>query len=54
MSPALADSLHDDFTTDGRQLHSEKIQKFGDVLLTLIRIHGMDVPPSSLSRLNGW
>ena len=54
MSPTLADSLLDNLSTDGKQLHSEKIQKFGDVLLTLIRIHGMDLPPSSLSRLNGW
>lgn len=54
MTPALAETLLDNLSTDGKQLHSEKIQKFGDVLLTLIRIHGMDVPPSSLSRLNGW
>ena len=54
MAPALADSLLDNLSTDGKQLHSEKIQKFGDDLLTLIRIHGMDIPPSSLSRINGW
>lgn len=54
MAPALADSLIDNLSTDGKQLHSEKIQKFGDDLLTLIRIHGMDVPPTALSRLNGW
>lgn len=54
MAPALADSLLDNLSTDGKQLHSEKIQKFGDDLLTLIRIHGMDIPPTALSRLNGW
>ncbi len=54
MSPALAENLLDDLTTDGKQLHSDKIKKFGDELLTLIRIHGMDIPPSALNRLNGW
>lgn len=54
MNPANAESLLDDLTTDGKQLHSDKIKKFGDELLTLIRIHGMDIPPSSLSRINGW
>ena len=54
MSPTLAENLLDDLTTDGKQLHSDKIKKFGDELLTLIRIHGMDIPPSALNRLNGW
>lgn len=54
MSAALAESLLDDLSTDGKQLHSSKIQQFGNSLLTLIRIHGMDIPPSALSRLNGW
>lgn len=54
MAPVLADSLLDDLSTDGKQLHSSKIQKFGDDLLSLIRLHGMDIPPYALSRLNGW
>lgn len=54
ISPALAQTLLDDLSTDGKQLHSSKIQQFGNSLLTLIRIHGMDIPSSALSRLNGW
>lgn len=54
MSQALADTFLDDLSTDGRQLHSEKIRKYGDDLLHLIRVHGMDIPPSTLNRLNGW
>lgn len=54
MNPAIAETLLDDLTTDGKQLHSDKIKKFGDELLTLIRIHGMDIPLSAMNRLNGW
>ncbi len=54
MSQSLAETLLDDLSTDGKQLHSDKIQKFGDDLLHLIRVHGMDIPPSALNRLNGW
>lgn len=54
MSPALAQTLLDDLSTDGKQLHSSKIQQFGTSLLSLIRLHGMDIPPYALSRLNGW
>lgn len=54
MSPGLAETLLDDLSTDGKQIYSDKIKKFGDDLLSLIRLHGMDIPPSSLNRLNGW
>lgn len=54
MIPELAESLLDDLSTDGKQLHSDKIQKFGDNLLALIQFHGMDIPTSLLTRLNGW
>ena len=53
MSPARAETLLDDLSTDGKQLHSSKIQQFGNSLLYHIRIHGMDIPPSALSHLNG-
>ena len=53
MSPARAETLLDDLSTDGKQLHSSKIQQFGNSLLSLIRIYGMDIPPSALSHLNG-
>lgn len=54
MAPALAESLLDDLSTDGKQLHSSKIQDFGNSLLTLIRLNGMDIPVPALTRLNGW
>ncbi len=54
MSPVFAETLLDDLSTDGKQIYSDKIKKFGDDLLHLIRIHGMDIPPSALNRLNGW
>lgn len=53
MNQVLADTLLDDLTTDGKQLRSIKIRKFGDDLLHLIRLHGLNIPPSDLNRLNG-
>lgn len=53
MNPAIAEALLNDLSTDGKQIYSDKIKKFGDDLLTLIHIHGMDIPLSALNRLNG-
>lgn len=54
MNPALAQTLLDDFSTDGHKLHSAKIQDFGAKLLTLLQLHGPDIPIPALNHLNAW
>lgn len=54
MTAALAESLLDDLSTDGHKLHSAKIQDFGSKLLTLLQIHGPDIPIPAITHLNGW
>lgn len=54
MNPKLAQSLLDDISTDSKKIYSPKIQEFGTKLLKLMQIYGPDIPPASLSSLNGW
>lgn len=54
MTPALAESLLDDLSTDGHKLHSAKIDDFEAKLLTLLQLHGPDIPVPALTHLNGW
>lgn len=54
MNSELAVSLLDDLSTDGRKLHSTKIKDFGSKLLTLLQLHGPDIPVPALNHLNGW
>ena len=54
MNPMLAQTLLDDLSTDGKHLHSTKIKDFGSKLLTLLQLHGPDIPVPTLNRLNGW
>lgn len=54
MTPALAESLLDDLSTDGHELHSAKIKDFGSKLLTLLQLHGPDIPVPAINHLNGW
>ena len=54
MTPALAESLLDDLSTDGHKLHSAKIDEFGAKLLTLLQLHGPDIPVPAINHLNGW
>lgn len=54
MKPELADELLDDLETDGQQIYSDKIKKYGERLLFLTQRHGIDIPVSEFTRLNGW
>jgi hypothetical protein len=54
MSPAIAEALLDDLTTDGRKIHSAKIASFGLKLLALTRQYSVDIPNSRMNELNGW
>lgn len=49
MTPELAETLLDDLFTDGKQLHSSKIQQFGTSLLSFIHLHS-----HSITNLNCW
>lgn len=53
MSPELADELIEDLSTDGIDIYSDKIKKFGEDLLFLTRSHGVDIPPHLLLPLIG-
>jgi hypothetical protein len=54
MSPALADELLDDLTTNGREISSDKIKAFGTKVLALTREYGFDIPLSKMNEVNGW
>jgi hypothetical protein len=54
MNPTLADELLDDLSTDGREIHSEKIKAFGTKLLALTKEYGLDIPIPVAYKLNGW
>jgi hypothetical protein len=54
MNPTLADELLDDLSTDGREIHSEKIKAFGTKLLALTKEYGLDIPIPMVYKLNGW
>lgn len=54
MAPSLAEILIDDLSTDGEKLYSDKIKKYGEELLALVKVHGMNIPPSLMNRLNNW
>lgn len=54
MNPCLADELLDDLSTDGHDIYSDKIKKYGENLLRLTVRHGIDIPVSEFNRLNGW
>lgn len=44
MEIMLADELLDDLSTDGKNINSDKIKKFGEDLLFLTKSHGIDIP----------
>jgi hypothetical protein len=54
MTPALAEELLDDLTTDDHRIYSDKIKAFGSKLWAIAHKYGMDYPPAELTRLNGW
>lgn len=54
MHPELAQTLLDDLSTDSHKLHSSKIQDFGSKLLTLLQLHGPDIPVPAINYLNSW
>lgn len=54
MNDRLAEELLDDIETDGDQIYSVKIKKYGENLLLLTRKYGIDIPISEFNRLNGW
>lgn len=54
MKPALADELLDDLSTDGREIYSDKIEKFGNNLLFLTQRYGIDIPSHLWHSLIGW
>lgn len=54
MNPKLADELLDDLETDGDQIYSDKINRYGEKLLFLTTRHGIDIPIIEFNRLNGW
>lgn len=53
MAPTLAETLLDDLSTDGDHLYSDKIERFGEELLNLVNLHGMDIPPYDMNCLIG-
>lgn len=54
MKDRLAEELLDDIETDGKQIYSEKIKKYGESLLRMTRKYGMDILMPDWNRLNGW
>lgn len=54
MNQSLADELLDDLSTDGKEIYSDEIKKFGARLLVLTKNQGIDIPISQWHSLIGW
>lgn len=54
MNQSLADDMLDNLSTDGKEIYSDEIKKFGTRLLILTKNHGIDIPISQWHSLIGW
>jgi hypothetical protein len=52
LTPALAEELLNDLSTDGEKIYSDKIANFGSKLLALTHKYGIDIPLSMINDLN--
>jgi hypothetical protein len=54
MTPALAEELLDDLSTDGDKIYSDKIASFGNRMMLLVKKYGIDIPLDKMCEVNGW